>query len=61
MAVGERGGVMKQSILKLEYDNEYAGGTRITIIEESEIGGISDEILQIMPLASGKFLIERTR
>ena len=52
---------MKQCILMLAKDNEYAGGTRITMIAESEIGGISDEILQIMPLASGKFLIERTR
>ncbi len=52
---------MKQYILKLEHSNKYVGGTRITIIEESEIESIRHNILQIMPLASGKFLIERTR
>ena len=53
--------MMKQSILKLEYSNKYVGGTRITIIEENEIKNIRHRILQIMPLDSGKFLIERTR
>ncbi|HEM3202775.1 TPA: hypothetical protein U0910_000791 [Streptococcus suis 8830] len=51
---------MKQSILKLEYDNKYVSGTHITIIEENEIEKVRHKILQIMPLASGKFLIERT-
>ena len=53
--------MMKQSILKLEYNNKYVRGTFITIIEESEIESIRYAIMQIMPLASGKFLIERTR
>ena len=55
-----RGGVMEQFILNLKYNNKYVGGTHITIIEESEIGSNRHKILQIMPLASGKFLIERT-
>ena len=50
---------MKQSILKLENNNKYVHGTLITIIEESEIKSISSKIVQIMPLDSGKFLIER--
>ncbi len=53
--------MMKQSILKLEYDNKYVRGTYITIVEENEIENIRHRILQIMPLDSGKFLIERTR
>lgn len=52
---------MKKSILKLEYNNKYVCGTYITIVEESEIESIGYAIVQIMPLASGKFLIERTR
>ena len=52
---------MKQSILKLEHNSKYRNGTYITIIEESEIERVCHRILQIMPLASGKFLIERTR
>ena len=60
VAVCERGGVMKQSILKLEYNNKYVSGTHITLIEENEIEKVRHKILQIMPLASGKFLIERT-
>ena len=52
---------MKQSILKLEYNNKYVRGTYITIVEESEIKSIRGAILQIMPLDSGKFLIERVR
>ena len=59
--VRKRGEVMTQSILKLEHDSEYANGTHITIIEESEIESISYKILQIMPLASGKFLVEIIR
>ncbi|MGV3011511.1 hypothetical protein [Streptococcus thoraltensis] len=51
---------MEQSILKLEYNNKYINGTHITLIEENEIESIRHKILQIMPLASGKFLIERT-
>ncbi|HEL1649729.1 hypothetical protein P7J31_04855 [Streptococcus suis] len=51
---------MEQQILKLEYNNKYYGGTCITIIEENEIENIKYKIKQIMPLASGKFLIERT-
>lgn len=51
---------MEQSILKLEYNNRYVNGTYITIIEEDEIEKVRHKILQIMPLASGKFLIERT-
>lgn len=51
---------MEQSILKLEYNNRYVNGTYITIIEEDEIEKARHKILQIMPLASGKFLIERT-
>ena len=60
MAVGERGGMMEQSILKLKYYDDYLHGTHITIIEESEIESICYKIVQIMPLPSGKFLIERT-
>lgn len=52
---------MEQSILKLEYNNRYARGTYIAIVEESEIESIRGAILQIMPLDSGKFLIERAR
>ena len=52
---------MKQSILKLEYNNKYASGTYIAIVEESEIESLRGAIMQIMPLASGKFLIERVR
>ena len=55
-----RGGMIEQFILKLEYNNKYIGGTHITIIEESEIESNRYKIVQIMPLASGKFLIERT-
>lgn len=55
-----RGEVMEQSILKLENNNKYISGTHITLIEENEIESIRHKILQIMPLASGKFLIERT-
>ena len=51
---------MEQFILNLKYNNKYVSGTHITIIEESEIGSNRHKILQIMPLASGKFLIERT-
>ena len=51
---------MEQFILNSKYTNKYVGGTHITIIEESEIGSNRHKILQIMPLASGKFLIERT-
>ena len=49
---------MENQILSLKYNNKYYGGTRITIIEESEIGSNRHKILQIMPLASGKFLVE---
>ncbi len=59
--VCERGGVMEQSILKLKYEDVYEGGTYLTIIEENEVEKICYKIKQIMPLASGKFLIERTR
>ena len=52
---------MEQSILKLKYEDVYTGGTYITIIEENEIEKFRYKIKQIMPLASGKFLIERTR
>ncbi|MFI3079003.1 hypothetical protein [Streptococcus sp. 2021WUSS124] len=51
---------MEQQILKLKYDDKYYGGTYITIIEEHDIESIRHKIKQIMPLASGKFLIERT-
>lgn len=51
---------MEQQILKLKYDDKYYNGTYITIIEENEIKDIKYRIKQIMPLASGKFLIERT-
>ena len=51
---------MKQSILKLENSSEYVNGTYITIIGEDEIETFRHKILQIMPLDSGKFLIERT-
>lgn len=51
---------MEQFILNSKYDDKYIGGTQITIIEESEIASIRHKIVQIMPLASGKFLIERT-
>ncbi|HEM5454467.1 hypothetical protein HO944_10695 [Streptococcus suis] len=54
------GGVMEQQILKLKYDDKYYNGTYITIIEENEIENIKYKIKQIMPPASGKFLIERT-
>lgn len=52
---------MEQSILKLKYEDVYEGGTYLTIIEENEVEKICYKIKQIMPLASGKFLIERTR
>ena len=52
---------MEQSILKLKYEDVYKGGTYLTIIEENEIEKLDYRIKQIMPLASGKFLIERTR
>lgn len=52
---------MEQSILKLKYEDVYKGGTYLTIIEEKEIEKLDYRIKQIMPLASGKFLIERTR
>ena len=61
MAVCERGGVMEQSILKLKYEDVYEGGTYLTIIEENEVEKICYKIKQIMPLDSGKFLIERAR
>ncbi|EPU45483.1 hypothetical protein [Streptococcus agalactiae] len=51
---------MEQQILKLEYNDKYSAGTYITIIEENEIENIKYKIKQIMPLDSGKFLIERT-
>ncbi len=51
---------MEQFILKLEYDDKYMGGTHITIIDENEIESNRYKIVQIMQLASGKFLIERT-
>ena len=51
---------MKQTILKLENSSKYVNGTRITIIGEDEIETFRHKILQIMPLDSGKFLIERT-
>ena len=51
--------MMEQSILKLKYYDDYSCGTYITIIEESEIESIRYRIVQIMPLPSGKFLIER--
>ena len=50
---------MEQFILNSKYDDKYVGGTHITIIEESEIESIRYRIVQIMPLPSGKFLIER--
>ena len=49
---------MENKILSLKYSNKYYGGTRITLIEEDKIEGLSGKILQIMPLASGKFLVE---
>ena len=52
---------MEQSILNLKYEDVYKGGTYLTIIEENEIKKLDYRIKQIMPLASGKFLIERTR
>ena len=51
---------IKREILKLEYNDKYSAGTYITIIEENEIENIKYKIKQIMPLDSGKFLIERT-
>ena len=51
---------MKQVILKLENSSKYISGTYITIIGEDEIETFRHKILQIMPLDSGKFLIERT-
>lgn len=50
---------MEQAILKLENNNKYVRGTHITIIEEPDIDVIRQKILQIMPLSSGKFLVER--
>ena len=52
---------MEQSILKLKYEDVYEGGTYLTIIEENEVEKICYKIKQIMPLDSGKFLIERAR
>ena len=49
---------MKNQILSLKYSDKYYGGTRITLIEEDKIEGLSGKIVQIMPLASGKFLVE---
>ena len=60
MAVCERGGVMEQFILNSKYHDKYVSGTHITIIEESEIESNRHKIVQIMPLVSGKYLIERT-
>ena len=51
---------MKQTILKLENSSKYISGTYITIIGEDEIETFRHKILQIMPLDSGKFLVERT-
>ena len=51
--------MMEEFILKSKYEDKYVGGTHITIIEESEIESSRHKIVQIMPLASGKFLIER--
>ena len=51
---------MKQFILNSKYDDKYVVGTHITIVEESEIESNRHKIVQIMPLASGKYLIERT-
>lgn len=51
---------MEQQILKLKYNDKYYGGTFITLIEENEIKDLRHKIKQIMPLASGKFLVERT-
>lgn len=50
---------MKQAILKREHCNKYVSGTYITIVKEEEIPFIQKKILQIMPLDSGKFLVER--
>ena len=58
--MGKWGGVMKQTILKLENSSKYVNGTYITIIGEDEIETFRHKILQIIPLDSGKFLIERT-
>ena len=49
---------MENQILSLKHNNKYYGGTRITLIEEDKIKGLSGKIVQIMPLASGKFLVE---
>ena len=49
---------MENQILSLKYSSKYYGGTCITLIEEDEIKGLSGKIVQIMPLASGKFLVE---
>ena len=52
---------MGKCILKLENYNKYTLGTYITIIEEDQIETLCCKILQIMPLDSGKFLIERPK
>ena len=52
---------MEKCILKLENYNKYTLGTYITIIEEGQIETLCCKILQIMPLDSGKFLIERPK
>ena len=49
---------MENQILSLKYNNKYYGGTRITLIEEDKIKGLSGMICTILPLASGKFLVE---
>ena len=49
---------MENHILSLKYSDKYYGGTLITLIEEDEIKGLSGKIVQIMPLASGNFLVE---
>ena len=49
---------MENQILSLKHNDKYYGGTLITLIEEDEIKGLSGKIVQIMPLASGKFLVE---
>ena len=49
---------MENQILSLKYNAKYYGGTCITLIEEDEIKGLRGKIVQIMPLASGKFLVE---
>ena len=49
---------MENQILSLKYSDKYYGGTCNTLIEEDEIKVLSGKIVHIMPLDSGKFLVE---